>query len=73
MQRVLTGIDVLQAHQWAPLRGLTVGLIAHPASVDDTLAIGTRKAPRGQWSEYDSALVDMVFAGEQLLLRRRFF
>jgi uncharacterized protein YbbC (DUF1343 family) len=34
MQRVLTGIDVLKAQQWQPLRGLKVGLVAHPASVD---------------------------------------
>jgi len=34
MQQVRTGVDVLQAQQWAPLRGLKVGLVAHPASVD---------------------------------------
>lgn len=37
MQRVLTGLDVMQAQQWEPLRGLKVGLVAHPASVDANL------------------------------------
>lgn len=41
--------------------------------MDDTLATGTRKSPTGHWSEQDSALVDLVFAGEQHPLRRRFF
>src|SRR5688572_8757748 len=34
MQRVLSGLEVLQRQAWAPLRGLSVGLVAHPASVD---------------------------------------
>src|SRR3954468_20599077 len=29
-----TGLDVLQDQAWAPLRGLRVGLVCHPASVD---------------------------------------
>lgn len=29
-----TGLDVLQEQGWAPLRGLRVGLVCHPASVD---------------------------------------
>ncbi len=31
---VLLGIDVLEAEGFAPLRGLTVGLLTHPAGVD---------------------------------------
>src|SRR5919201_1947649 len=29
-----TGLDVLRDQGWAPLRGLHVGLVCHPASVD---------------------------------------
>jgi uncharacterized protein YbbC (DUF1343 family) len=29
-----TGLDVLRDQDWAPLRGLRVGLVCHPASVD---------------------------------------
>src|SRR3954468_7147200 len=32
-----TGLDVLQDQAWAPLRGLRVGLVCHPASVDRRL------------------------------------
>src|SRR3954470_17609736 len=32
-----TGLDVLRDQQWAPLRGLRVGLVCHPASVDGEL------------------------------------
>ena len=32
--QVLTGLDVLVSQQFAPLRGLKVGLVVHPASVD---------------------------------------
>lgn len=32
------GLDVLQAQAWKPLRGLRVGLVCHPASVDHQLA-----------------------------------
>ncbi|MEK7217364.1 MAG: S8 family serine peptidase, partial [Chloroflexota bacterium] len=41
--------------------------------MEDTLATGTRKTPTGQWIVQDSALLDLVFAGEQNPLRRRFF
>jgi uncharacterized protein YbbC (DUF1343 family) len=34
---MLTGLDVLQGQQWRPLRGLRVGLVCHPASVDRRL------------------------------------
>jgi uncharacterized protein YbbC (DUF1343 family) len=37
MQCVLTGIDILQIQEWGPLRGLKIGLVAHPASVDRRL------------------------------------
>ncbi len=37
MSRVLSGLDVLVAQSFAPLRGLRVGLVAHPASVDSRL------------------------------------
>jgi uncharacterized protein YbbC (DUF1343 family) len=32
-----TGLDVLRDQEWAPLRGLRVGLVCHPASVDSEL------------------------------------
>jgi uncharacterized protein YbbC (DUF1343 family) len=32
-----TGLDVLRDQEWAPLRGLRVGLVCHPASVDGEL------------------------------------
>jgi uncharacterized protein YbbC (DUF1343 family) len=32
-----TGLDVLREQDWAPLRGLRVGLVCHPASVDGHL------------------------------------
>src|SRR4051794_26332373 len=35
--RVRTGLDVLSAQQFAPLRGLRVGLVTHPAAVDAQL------------------------------------
>ena len=35
------------------------------------LTYGTRKSPTGQWSEQDSALVDVGLAGEQHPLRRK--
>lgn len=41
--------------------------------MEDTLATGTRKMPTGQWTVQDSALLDLVFAGEQDHLRSRFF
>ncbi len=31
---VRTGLDVLCAQSFAPLRGLTVGLVTHPAAID---------------------------------------
>ena len=34
MRHVLTGLDVLAAERFASLRGMTIGLVAHPASVD---------------------------------------
>jgi uncharacterized protein YbbC (DUF1343 family) len=34
---VRTGLDVLAARAWEPLRGLRVGLVCHPASVDARL------------------------------------
>src|SRR6187200_2263695 len=34
---VRTGLDVLVAQQFAPLRGKKVGVVAHPASVDSRL------------------------------------
>src|SRR5260370_12000723 len=34
---MLTGLDVLQEQAWKPLRGLRVGLVCHPASVDRRL------------------------------------
>jgi uncharacterized protein YbbC (DUF1343 family) len=37
LPRVQTGLDVLCRQDFAPLRGLRVGLVAHPASVDDRL------------------------------------
>jgi uncharacterized protein YbbC (DUF1343 family) len=37
MASVLTGLDVLAAQHFAPLRGRKVGLVAHPASVDSRL------------------------------------
>jgi len=33
-----TGLDVLRDQGWAPLRGLRIGLVCHPASVDQRLA-----------------------------------
>jgi hypothetical protein len=41
--------------------------------MEDTLATGTRETPTGQWTVQDLALVDLVFAGEQNPLRRKFF
>jgi uncharacterized protein YbbC (DUF1343 family) len=35
--RVRTGLDVLVAQDWQPLRGLRIGLVCHPASVDGRL------------------------------------
>jgi uncharacterized protein YbbC (DUF1343 family) len=32
-----TGLDVLQAQDWGPLRGLRIGLVCHPASVNQQL------------------------------------
>src|SRR5437764_533904 len=32
-----TGLEVLRDRGWAPLRGLRVGLVCHPASVDGEL------------------------------------
>lgn len=32
-----TGLDVLQAQNWQPLRGLRIGLVCHPASVNQRL------------------------------------
>src|SRR5260370_38845669 len=32
-----TGLDVLRDQNWEPLRGLRVGLVCHPASVDARL------------------------------------
>jgi uncharacterized protein YbbC (DUF1343 family) len=32
-----TGLDVLRDQEWQPLRGLRVGLVCHPASVDSRL------------------------------------
>src|SRR5688572_20064208 len=37
MAKVRTGLDVLVAQNFAPLRGLRVGVVAHPASVDSQL------------------------------------
>lgn len=37
MPKVLTGLDVLVSQHFAPLKGLKVGLVAHPASVDSQL------------------------------------
>jgi uncharacterized protein YbbC (DUF1343 family) len=37
MQRVRTGLDILAAERFERLRGLRVGLVAHPASVDAQL------------------------------------
>jgi uncharacterized protein YbbC (DUF1343 family) len=34
---VHSGLDVIQAQHWRPLRGLRVGLVCHPASVDRRL------------------------------------
>lgn len=34
MAKVRTGLDVLVAQQFAPLRGLRVGLVTHPAAID---------------------------------------
>ncbi len=34
---VRTGLDVLQEQAWQPLRGLRLGLVCHPASVDHRL------------------------------------
>jgi uncharacterized protein YbbC (DUF1343 family) len=34
---VRTGLDVLRDQAWGPLRGLRVGLVCHPASVDSRL------------------------------------
>src|SRR5262249_28882207 len=36
-----TGLDVLHDEGWAPLRGLRVGLVCHPASVDSRLRHAT--------------------------------
>lgn len=37
MTKVRTGLDVLVAQEFAPLRGLRVGLVTHPAAVDEQL------------------------------------
>ena len=37
MPKVRTGLDVLVAQEFAPLRGLRVGLVTHPAAVDSQL------------------------------------
>ncbi|HEV7868909.1 MAG TPA: DUF1343 domain-containing protein [Chthoniobacteraceae bacterium] len=37
MPKVRTGLDVLVAQDFAPLRGLRVGLVTHPAAVDSQL------------------------------------
>ncbi len=37
MPKVRTGLDVLVAQEFAPLRGLRVGLVTHPAAVDREL------------------------------------
>lgn len=37
MTRARTGLDVLRDCDWQPLRGLRVGLVCHPASVDSQL------------------------------------
>jgi uncharacterized protein YbbC (DUF1343 family) len=37
MANVRTGLDVLVAQDFAPLRGLRIGVVAHPASVDSQL------------------------------------
>ena len=37
MLNVITGLDGLVAQSFAPLRGMRVGLVAHPASVDRSL------------------------------------
>jgi len=37
MKKVSTGLDILVAEQFERLRGLRVGLVAHPASVDSQL------------------------------------
>ena len=36
-RKVLTGLDVLVSQEFAPLRGLRVGLVVHPASVDGSV------------------------------------
>jgi uncharacterized protein YbbC (DUF1343 family) len=37
MPTVMTGLDVLAAQEFAPLRGLRVGVVTHPAAVDRKL------------------------------------
>ena len=37
MPKVRSGLDVLVAQEFAPLRGLRVGLVTHPAAVDALL------------------------------------
>lgn len=37
MTKVRTGLDVLVAQEFAPLRGLRIGLVTHPAAVDEQL------------------------------------
>src|SRR6185436_15220860 len=37
MPKVRTGLDVLIAQEFAPIRGLRVGLVTHPAAVDGQL------------------------------------
>jgi uncharacterized protein YbbC (DUF1343 family) len=37
MPKVRTGLDVLVAQEFAPIRGLRVGLVTHPAAVDSQL------------------------------------
>ena len=37
MPKVRTGLDVLVAQEFAPLHGLRVGLVTHPAAVDARL------------------------------------
>jgi uncharacterized protein YbbC (DUF1343 family) len=49
MPKVLSGLDVLVAQEFAPLRGLRIGLVTHPAAVDARLrdAVELFSAARG--------------------------
>lgn len=56
---VLTGLDVLRAERWAPLRGRRVGLLCHPASVARDLA-------HAAWLLHEAPEVDLrVLFGPQ--------